>query len=83
MGTGIAYTAARAGCEVVLVDNSQAALDDSFHRTQKIARQDANSDRLKKVRQRHDVLNRIHQSLEIGALARCDFIVEAIFEREA
>jgi len=29
MGTGIAYTAARAGCEVVLVDNSQAALDRS------------------------------------------------------
>ncbi len=44
MGTGIAYTAARAGCEVVLVDNSQAALDDSFHRTQKIAQQDADSD---------------------------------------
>ena len=29
------------------------------------------------------MLNRIHRSLEIGALARCDFIVEAIFERES
>jgi 3-hydroxyacyl-CoA dehydrogenase / enoyl-CoA hydratase / 3-hydroxybutyryl-CoA epimerase len=81
MGTGIAYTAARAGCEVVLVDNSQAALDVSFHRAQKLAQQDANSDLLKNGAPA-DILNRIHQSLEIGALARCDFIVEAIFERE-
>ena len=43
MGTGIAYTAARSGCEVVLVDNSQAALDDSLRRTQEIAREDAKS----------------------------------------
>src|SRR5271165_1829206 len=82
MGTGIAYTAARAGGQVVLVDNSQAALDVSFHRTQKIAQQDAESDMLKNCAPA-DVLNRIHRSLEIGALARCDFIIEAIFEREA
>jgi 3-hydroxyacyl-CoA dehydrogenase / enoyl-CoA hydratase / 3-hydroxybutyryl-CoA epimerase len=82
MGTGIAYTAARAGCEVFLVDNSDATLLASFHRAQKIARQDANSDALKKGTAAA-TLNRIHQSLEIGALARCDFIVEAIFEREA
>jgi 3-hydroxyacyl-CoA dehydrogenase / enoyl-CoA hydratase / 3-hydroxybutyryl-CoA epimerase len=79
MGAGIAYTAARAGCEVVLVDNSQAALDVSFHRTQKIAQQDANSGMLKNSA---DVLNRIHRSLEISALTRCDFIIEAIFERQ-
>jgi 3-hydroxyacyl-CoA dehydrogenase / enoyl-CoA hydratase / 3-hydroxybutyryl-CoA epimerase len=81
MGTGIAYTAARAGCEVVLVDNSQAALNDSCHRTEKIAEQDANSDLLKNWAPA-DVLSRIQRSLEVGALARCDFIVEAIFERE-
>jgi 3-hydroxyacyl-CoA dehydrogenase / enoyl-CoA hydratase / 3-hydroxybutyryl-CoA epimerase len=82
MGTGIAYTAARAGCQVVLVDNSQSALDGSLHRMQKIAQQDANSDMLKNGAPA-DVLNRVHRSLEIGALACCDFIIEAIFEREA
>jgi 3-hydroxyacyl-CoA dehydrogenase / enoyl-CoA hydratase / 3-hydroxybutyryl-CoA epimerase len=82
MGTGIAYTAARAGCKVVLVDDSQAALDGSFHRTEKMAQQDADSDRLKNGTPA-EVLRRIHRSLEIGALAQCDFIVEAIFEREA
>jgi len=82
MGTGIAYTAARAGCEVVLVDNSQAALDGSLQRTHKIAQQDADSDMLKNGAPA-DVLNRIHRSLEIGDLARCDMIIEAIFERAA
>jgi 3-hydroxyacyl-CoA dehydrogenase/enoyl-CoA hydratase/3-hydroxybutyryl-CoA epimerase len=82
MGTGIAYTAARAGCQVVLVDNSQSALDGSLHRMQKIAQQDANSDMLKNGAPA-DVQSRVHRSLEIGALACCDFIIEAIFEREA
>jgi 3-hydroxyacyl-CoA dehydrogenase / enoyl-CoA hydratase / 3-hydroxybutyryl-CoA epimerase len=79
MGTGIAYTAARAGCEVVLVDNSQAALDRSLERTQKIARQDARSGPVKNAAP--TALDRIHRTLEVGSLARCDFIVEAIFER--
>jgi 3-hydroxyacyl-CoA dehydrogenase/enoyl-CoA hydratase/3-hydroxybutyryl-CoA epimerase len=82
MGAGIAYTAARAGCEVVLVDYSQTALDGFLLRAQKIAQQDSNSDRLKNETPA-DVLNRVHRSLEIGALGRCDFIIEAIFEREA
>jgi len=79
MGTGIAYTAARAGYEVVLVDNSQAALDRSIERTQKIAQQDARSGLLKNAAP--TVLDRIFRTVEIGSLARCDFVVEAIFER--
>ena len=79
MGTGIAYTAARAGFAVVLVDNSQAALDRSSERTQKIARQDARSGPVKNAAP--TVLDRIQRTLEVGSLARCDFIVEAIFER--
>jgi 3-hydroxyacyl-CoA dehydrogenase / enoyl-CoA hydratase / 3-hydroxybutyryl-CoA epimerase len=82
MGTGIAYAAARAGCQVVLVDNSQAALDGSLRRMQKIAQRDANSELLKNGVPA-DVPSRVHRSLEIGTLAPCDFIVEAIFEREA
>jgi 3-hydroxyacyl-CoA dehydrogenase/enoyl-CoA hydratase/3-hydroxybutyryl-CoA epimerase len=49
---------------------------------QKIAQQGANSDMLTNGAPA-DVPSRVHRSLEIGALARCDFIVEAIFEREA
>jgi 3-hydroxyacyl-CoA dehydrogenase / enoyl-CoA hydratase / 3-hydroxybutyryl-CoA epimerase len=79
MGTGIAYSAARAGCEVVLVDNSQAALDRSVERARKIAQQDAHFGLLKNVTP--TFLDRIHRTLEIGSLARCDFVVEAIFER--
>jgi 3-hydroxyacyl-CoA dehydrogenase/enoyl-CoA hydratase/3-hydroxybutyryl-CoA epimerase len=79
MGTGIAYTAARAGYEVVLVDNSQGALDRSVERTQKLAQQDARSGLLKNTAP--TVLDRIFRTLEIGSLARCDFVVEAIFER--
>ncbi|MBV8351929.1 MAG: hypothetical protein JOZ21_06610 [Verrucomicrobia bacterium] len=79
MGTGIAYTAARAGFAVVLVDNSQAALDRSSERTQKIARQDARSGPARNAAP--TALDRIQRTLEIGSLARCDFVVEAIFER--
>ncbi len=81
MGTGIAYTAARSGYEVVLVDNSQAALDGSFRRTHEIAQEDVKSGRLKDA-PADDVLNRIHRSLDVASLSRCDFIVEAIFERK-
>jgi len=79
MGTGIAYTAARAGFAVVLVDNSQAALDRSSERTQKIARQDARSGPARNAAP--PALDRIQRTLEVGSLAGCDFIVEAIFER--
>ena len=81
MGTGIAYTAARAGCEVVVVDLSPEASERSLQRMKKIAQQDAGSGLLPREGP-IDLLNRVHWSTEIGVLGRCDFIVEAIFERE-
>ena len=80
MGTGIAYTAARAGYEVLLVDVSQEASERSRQRMEKIARQDVNSGSLNN-RTPTDLLERVHWASEIAVLARCDFIVEAIFER--
>jgi 3-hydroxyacyl-CoA dehydrogenase / enoyl-CoA hydratase / 3-hydroxybutyryl-CoA epimerase len=82
MGTGIAYTAARAGYEVQVVEISQEASDRSLQRMKRIAQQDANSglfgqDAL------IDLLKRVHWASEVGALSGCDFIVEAIFERPA
>jgi 3-hydroxyacyl-CoA dehydrogenase/enoyl-CoA hydratase/3-hydroxybutyryl-CoA epimerase len=80
MGTGIAYTAARAGHEVIVVDVSTEASERSLQRMKKIAQQDAVSGLLKQE-DAADLLQRVHWANEIVALSRCDFIVEAIFER--
>jgi 3-hydroxyacyl-CoA dehydrogenase / enoyl-CoA hydratase / 3-hydroxybutyryl-CoA epimerase len=80
MGTGIAYTAARAGYEVIVLDVSQEASDDSLQRMKKIAQRDAHSGLLKQQTPT-DLLNRVRWVPEIRVLAECDFIIEAIFER--
>jgi 3-hydroxyacyl-CoA dehydrogenase/enoyl-CoA hydratase/3-hydroxybutyryl-CoA epimerase len=80
MGTGIAYTAARAGYEVLVVDVSHEASERSVQRMKKIAEQDSRSGLLK-GQTPGDLLSRVRWVPEIGVLARCDFIVEAIFER--
>jgi 3-hydroxyacyl-CoA dehydrogenase / enoyl-CoA hydratase / 3-hydroxybutyryl-CoA epimerase len=79
MGTGIGYTAARAGYEVVMVDVSHQASDRSLQQMKNIAQQDAHSGSLKE--DTSDLLKRVRWDPEIAALARCDFIIEAIFER--
>jgi 3-hydroxyacyl-CoA dehydrogenase / enoyl-CoA hydratase / 3-hydroxybutyryl-CoA epimerase len=80
MGTGIAYTAARAGYEVLVVEVSQEASQRSFQRMEKMAEQDGNSDLLKR-RTPGDLLNRVRWTADIAVLAECDFVVEAVFER--
>ncbi len=81
MGTGIAYTAARAGLEVLVVDISQEACQRSLQRVKKIAQQDFISGLLNKETP-EALLNRVRWAPEIAILSRCDFIIEAIFERE-
>ncbi len=80
MGTGIAYTAARAGYEVLLVDVSEEASERSRQRMERIARQHASFGSLNQGSPA-DLLERVQWVSEIAFLARCDFIVEAIFER--
>ena len=79
MGTGIGYTAARAGYEVIVVDVSHQASERSLQQMMNMARQDAQSGSLKE--DTSDLLTRVHWDPEIAALAPCDFIIEAIFER--
>jgi 3-hydroxyacyl-CoA dehydrogenase/enoyl-CoA hydratase/3-hydroxybutyryl-CoA epimerase len=79
MGTGIGYTAARAGHEVIMVDVSQQASERSLQQMKNMARQDAHSGSLKE--DTSDLLTRVHWDPGIAALAPCDFIIEAIFER--
>jgi 3-hydroxyacyl-CoA dehydrogenase / enoyl-CoA hydratase / 3-hydroxybutyryl-CoA epimerase len=80
MGTGIAYTAARAGHEVFVVDVSTEASERSLQRMKKIAQQDVVSGLLKQE-DAADLLHRVHWANETVVLSRCDFIIEAIFER--
>ncbi len=79
MGTGIGYTAARAGYQVIIVDVSHQASERSLQQMKNMARQDAHSGWLKE--DTSDLLKRVHWDPEIAALAPCDFIIEAIFER--
>ena len=80
MGTGIACAAARSGCDVVLVDVAQLALDRSLQRLQKLAERDsAAAETAGDATRRFAQL--IRPSTSINAFADCEFIVEAIFER--
>jgi 3-hydroxyacyl-CoA dehydrogenase/enoyl-CoA hydratase/3-hydroxybutyryl-CoA epimerase len=81
MGTGIAYAAARAGLEVLVVDISTEACERSLQRMKKIAQQDSVSGVLNQETP-DALLNRVRWAPEIAVLRRCDFIIEAIFERE-
>jgi 3-hydroxyacyl-CoA dehydrogenase/enoyl-CoA hydratase/3-hydroxybutyryl-CoA epimerase len=80
MGTGIACAAARSGCEVVLVDVAQLALDRSLQRLQKLAEPDSAAGETPGEAPACFV-QLIHPSTSINAFADCEFIVEAIFER--
>ncbi len=79
MGTGIAYTAARAGCDVQVVDISKGVCERSLQRMQKIALNDRKFGR-QLAAGSEELLERVQWSSEIKSLAECDLIVEAIFE---
>ena len=76
MGTGIAYTAARAGLEARLFDADAAAIKRSL-------------DRIKKLSQRHatagengaEIIDRVQPAKQLGDLRDCGFVIEAVFER--
>jgi 3-hydroxyacyl-CoA dehydrogenase/enoyl-CoA hydratase/3-hydroxybutyryl-CoA epimerase len=80
MGTGIARAAVRSSCDVVLVDFAQPALDRALYRIQKQVERDSAAEG--PAANRHEGFGElIHPSTSISALAQCEFVVEAIFER--
>ncbi len=79
MGAGIAYVAANAGIEVVLLDREQAAADKGKSYTEGLL--DKGLARKKVTPEKKDeVLGRVHATTSYDDLAGCDLIVEAVFE---
>ena len=79
MGAGIAYVAANAGIEVVLIDAAQASADKGKAYSADLL--DKGIQRRKVTAERKEqVLARILATTDYAALAGCDLIVEAVFE---
>jgi 3-hydroxybutyryl-CoA dehydrogenase len=79
MGAGIAIVAARAGFHTVCFDASAAGL--ARAREQSAAFFDASVKRGKmSVEARDAALARLHGATEIGTLAQCDLVIEAVYE---
>jgi 3-hydroxybutyryl-CoA dehydrogenase len=79
MGAGIAIVAARAGFRTVCFDASAAGL--ARAREQSAAFFDASVKRGKMSAEARDAaLARLHGATEIGALAQCDLVIEAVYE---
>ena len=79
MGAGIAYVAANAGIDVVLIDSDQESADKGKAYSDKVI-----SGRIAKGRakaaDKEAVLARITATPDYAALKGCDFVVEAVFE---
>lgn len=71
MGKGIAYVAAAAGIEVVLLDQSVDAAEAGKAYSRKLLEGKPQADAL---------LARIHPTTDYATLADCDLIIEAVFE---
>ena len=79
MGAGIAYVAALAGIDVVLIDRDQAAADKGRSHSEGLL--DKGMSRKKVTAEKKaEVLGRIHATADLDALAGCDLVVEAVFE---
>jgi 3-hydroxyacyl-CoA dehydrogenase / enoyl-CoA hydratase / 3-hydroxybutyryl-CoA epimerase len=79
MGAGIAYVAAQAGIEVVLIDSTQEAADKGRAHSEGLL--DKGIQRRKVTPEKKaEVLARITATTDYAALAGADLIVEAVFE---
>ncbi|MCC5956047.1 MAG: enoyl-CoA hydratase/isomerase family protein [Natronohydrobacter sp.] len=79
MGAGIAYVAANAGIEVVLIDAQQDAADRGKAYSEGILDKGMKRGKVTEAK-KADVLGRITATTEYAALSGCDLVVEAVFE---
>src|SRR5215210_1758008 len=80
MGAGIAYVSAQAGLDVVLLDRDQESADKGKSAVHKLISEQVNKGRASSA-DREALLGRITATPDYGALARCDLIIEAVFEQ--
>lgn len=80
MGNGIAHVFSKSGYEVVLVETQQTALDRGFQTIRSNMEREVAKNKLT-AENRDAALKRIRGGLERAALAECDFVVEAAFEK--
>jgi len=80
MGNGIAHVFAKSGFQVVLVEANQAALDRGIQAINKNLEREVAKNKIT-VQNRASALERIQGVLDRKALAVCDFVVEAVFEK--
>src|SRR5262249_42003905 len=80
MGNGIAHVFAKAGYDVVLVEAQQTALDRGLHAIGKNLEREVVKNKITAL-DREAALKRIEPVLDRAVLAKCDFVVEAAFER--
>ncbi|MCB1845130.1 MAG: enoyl-CoA hydratase/isomerase family protein [Halioglobus sp.] len=76
MGAGIAFNASRFGIDVVLKDLSL----ENAERGKAYAATACEKSRSIDEAQAQDILSRIHATAEVGDLADCDLVIEAVFE---
>ncbi|TNC71501.1 FAD-dependent oxidoreductase [Rubellimicrobium roseum] len=79
MGAGIAYVAANAGIEVVLVDAAQDAADRGKAHSEGLLSKGVSRRKVTEEK-KAEVLARITPTTDYAALSGCDLIVEAVFE---
>lgn len=79
MGAGIAIVAARAGFRTIVYDTRQAALDRARKQTEGFFAKSVQRGKLTQV-EVDAILARLEGTTEIGAMADCDIVIEAVFE---
>jgi 3-hydroxyacyl-CoA dehydrogenase / enoyl-CoA hydratase / 3-hydroxybutyryl-CoA epimerase len=82
MGAGIAYVAAKAGIEVVLLDTTLEAAQRGKAYSQGLLDKAVQKGR-RTAAQREELLARIRPGTDFAALAGCELVIEAVFEDRA
>jgi 3-hydroxybutyryl-CoA dehydrogenase len=80
MGNGIAHVLARSGYHVVLVEAQQPALDRGLQTINKNLEREVAKNKIT-TQERESALKRIDAVLDRRAVSKCDFVIEAAFER--
>jgi 3-hydroxybutyryl-CoA dehydrogenase len=80
MGNGIAHVLARSGYHVLLVEAQQAALDRGLQAISKNLEREVKKNKIT-AQERESALKRIDAVLDRRAVAKCDFVIEAAFEK--